>query len=102
MISPHAGDAVERAHHEHVVFGVCWVLLDRLHASSLGFIFYHLAPYTVSPTDLVARCSTWEGEGHKTKTHACVTRTVIGHPLHEKSSNEVPRQLFKVRAKAQT
>ena len=24
-----------------------------MHASSLGFIFYFLAPYTVSPTDLV-------------------------------------------------
>ena len=30
--------------------------------------------YTVSPTDLIARRSTWEGEGHKTKTHAYVTR----------------------------
>ena len=45
-----------------------------MHASPLGFTFYHLAPYTVSPTDLIARRSTWEGEGHKTKTHACVTR----------------------------
>ena len=34
----------------------------------------HLAPYTVSPTDLIARRSTWEGEGYKTKTHVCVTR----------------------------
>ena len=49
---------------------------------------YH-APYTVSPTDLTARRSTWEGEGHKTKTHACVTRAgcvgTVGkkRPLHQ-------------------
>ena len=51
-------------------------LQPQLAASSPDFIFYHLAPYTVSPTDLVVRCSTWEGEGHKTKAHAHVMRTV--------------------------
>ena len=34
----------------------------------------HLTPYTLSPTTLIAGRSTWEWEGHKTKTHAYVTR----------------------------
>jgi hypothetical protein len=39
----------------------------------LEVLIGHLTPYTLSPTNLIVRQSTWEGEGHKTKTHACVT-----------------------------
>ena len=39
----------------------------------LGVLIGHLTPYTLSPTNLIVRRSTWEGEDHKTKTHACVT-----------------------------
>ena len=61
--------------------------------SPLGFIFYHLAPYTVSPTDLVVRCSTWEGEGHKTNTHAYVTRTVCVDHIRK---NTVTRKIVQL------
>ena len=40
----------------------------------LGDLIEHLTPYTLSPTNLIAGRSTWEWEGHKTKTHAFVTR----------------------------
>jgi hypothetical protein len=39
----------------------------------LGVLIRHLTPYTLSPTNLIVRCSTWKEEGHKTKTHPCVT-----------------------------
>ena len=65
----------------------------NLRASPLGFIFYHLAPYTVSPTDLVVRCSTWEGEGHKTNTHAYVTRTVCVDHIRK---NTVTRKIVQL------
>ena len=42
----------------------------------LGILIGHLAPYIVSPTNLIAGRSTWEGGGQKTKTHAYVTRAV--------------------------
>ena len=43
----------------------------------------HLAPYTVSPRDLIAGRSTWEGERHKTKMHAYVTRAGCVGPVHK-------------------
>ena len=42
----------------------------------LGLLIGHLASYIVSPTNLIAGRSTWEGERHKTKMHAYVTRAV--------------------------
>ena len=43
-------------------------------AESPSNLIEHLTPCTLSPTDLIVRRSTWEGEGHKTKSHAYVTR----------------------------
>jgi hypothetical protein len=33
------------------------------------------------PRIFVVRCSTWDGEGHKTKTHACVTALYVKIPF---------------------
>ena len=74
-------------------YPITFLLHANMRARSLGFIFYHLAPYTVSPTDLVVRCSTWEGEGHKTKTHAYVTRTVCVDHIRK---NTVTRKIVQL------
>ena len=48
--------------------------------SCLKMRFTHRTAFAVSPTNLIAGRSTWEGEGHKTNTHAYDTRAwCVGH-----------------------